>query len=112
MNCFKKHKATECDELTKQKQESAPKFIEDKNPEKLMVYETIDTIPAERLEKLKDSEELKELLKNPHLRNYLQEINGAIKPWNAMKLAMQEPLFLEFADVCLKLVQEEEEQHT
>lgn len=73
-----------------------------------MVYETLDTVPADKLEKLKDSEELKKLLKNPHLRNYLNEINTAIKPWNAMKLAMQEPLFLEFSDVCLKIVQDED----
>lgn len=107
VTCFKDHKDTLCEELSKKKKESSPKYVEDKNPEKLMVYETIDTVPVERLEKLKESEELKDLLKNPHLRNYLQEINSAIKPWNAMKIAMQEPLFLEFADACLKVVQDE-----
>lgn len=74
-----------------------------------MVYETLDTLPVEKLKMLEDSDELKNLLKNPHLRNYLKEINSAIKPWNAMKLAMLEPLFLEFSDVCMKVLEQEKD---
>lgn len=39
------------------------------------------------------------------MRNLLSEIDLAPDPWKAMKAAMQEPLFLEFADECLKIVE-------
>jgi hypothetical protein len=51
-----------------------------------------------------DDENLKNLLRNPHLRNLLKEVDSASDPASAMKAAMQEPLFLEFADVCLSVV--------
>ena len=70
-----------------------------------MIFETIDTVPSQKLDQLKDSEGLKELLKNKHLRDFLQELNDARNPWKAMKAAMSEPLFLEFADECLKVVE-------
>lgn len=106
LNCYKSHKESQCQDQKEKNEGNIQTFYEDKLPDHLMVYETQDTLPVEKLEKLKDSEELKSLLANPHLRNFLIEINGATKPWNAMKLAMMEPLFLEFADVSLKIVQE------
>ena len=107
INCFKSHKEAQCEEEIKKNQKSTPKFYEDKEADNLMVYQTLDTLPVEKLKKLEESDELKELLKNPHLRNFLKEINSAIKPWNAMKLAMMEPLFLEFSDVCMKVLEQE-----
>lgn len=116
--CFKKHKesinneeiisASQCEEEIKKNQKTAPKFFEDKVQEQLMMFETLDTLPVEKLQKLGESDELKELLKNTHLRNFLKEINTAIKPWNAMKLAMMEPLFIEFSDVCMKVLEQED----
>lgn len=72
-----------------------------------MMFETIDTVPAQKLEELKNSEGLKELLHNKYLRDFLQELNDARNPWKAMKAAMSEPLFLEFADECLKVIENE-----
>ena len=54
------------------------------------------------------SEELKDLLRNPHLRQLIQEIDAADSKGDAMKAAMQEPLFVEFSDQCLKVVENNE----
>ncbi|KAH8322570.1 hypothetical protein KR074_007173 [Drosophila pseudoananassae] len=68
---------------------------------KLLIVKTIPffTLPAE------NSEQLKNLLHNPHLRSLLQQIDVAINAHSAMAAAMQEPLFLEFADACLQVVE-------
>lgn len=50
------------------------------------------------------SKELRDLLCNPHLRLLLRSIDGADSKDVAMKAAMQEPLFVEFSDRCLKIV--------
>lgn len=47
------------------------------------------------------------LLKNYHLREYLQYINETYNPRGFMKLAMQEPLFVEFSNACLKVLHPE-----
>lgn len=51
------------------------------------------------------SKELRDLLCNPHLRQLLQSIDSADTKDDAMRTAMQEPLFTEFADQCLKIVE-------
>lgn len=55
------------------------------------------------------STDLKTLLYNPHLRNLLKEIDTAPNAWKAIRAAMHEPLFLEFADECLKIVEPNDE---
>lgn len=67
----------------------------------------MDTVSPKDLQKLEESETIKNMLKNSHLRNFLQEINSAPNSWNAMRLAMIEPIFLEFADECMKIVEPE-----
>lgn len=69
----------------------------------------MDTVPPEKLEKLAESDEIRELLKNSHLRSFLEEIFKATNSWNAMKLAMSEPIFLEFADQCSKVIEGKKE---
>lgn len=54
------------------------------------------------------SKELRDVLFNPHLRQLLRSIDGADNKYDAMKSAMQEPLFVEFSDRCLKIVENEE----
>lgn len=51
------------------------------------------------------SKELRDLLCNPHLRELLESIDSADSKYDAMKAAMQEPLFTEFSDQCLKIVE-------
>lgn len=53
------------------------------------------------------SKQLRDLLCNPHLRHLLQSIDNADCKDDAMKAAMQEPLFIEFSDQCLQIVENE-----
>lgn len=52
------------------------------------------------------SKELRDLLCNPHLRQLMCSVDSADSKYDAMKAAMQEPLFVEFADQCLKIVED------
>ncbi|XP_006824066.1 zinc finger HIT domain-containing protein 3-like [Saccoglossus kowalevskii] len=65
-----------------------------------------DGVAFDKLELLGESQELKMLLGNHHLRNLINHIDGADNKELVMGKAMQEPLFLEFANECLKVVEE------
>ena len=65
-------------------------------------------IPLERLQELQHSEELKNLLQNHHLRKFLKYAHETYNTSGFMKLAMNEPLFIEFADSCLKVIHPED----
>lgn len=67
-------------------------------------YATADTVPLQTLQKLGESAELKNLLRNPHLQNFLTVIDTSDNPPRLMRKAMHEPLFIEFVDECLKIV--------
>ncbi|XP_061417696.1 zinc finger HIT domain-containing protein 3 isoform X2 [Lethenteron reissneri] len=60
--------------------------------------------PLDRRHDKDESAALRALLDNPHLRSLLTEVDGAQDKATAMRLAMQEPLFVEFADRCLSVV--------
>ena len=64
-----------------------------------------DRVPPELLNKLEENEKLKELLYNKHLKDYLLMLNSHRNPERAMERAMKEPIFVEFADECLKVVE-------
>ncbi|CAG5876961.1 unnamed protein product [Menidia menidia] len=72
----------------------------------------IDKVPPQRLQLLGESKELRELLCNPHLRQLLASVDSAENKADAMRAAMQEPLFVEFSDQCLKIVQSDAEAST
>lgn len=50
-------------------------------------------------------EPLQQLLYNPHLRSLLHQIDVSHNANLAMTAAMQEPLFVEFANACLQVVE-------
>lgn len=58
-----------------------------------------------RIANAANSERLKSLLANPHLRDYLAQLDATPDAWKAMKVAMLEPLFVEFANECLAVVE-------
>lgn len=58
-----------------------------------------------------DSEALKGLLRNPHLRQLMMSVDSAENKAKAMKNAMQEPLFVELADQCLKIIEPTETEN-
>ncbi|NXX86853.1 ZNHI3 protein, partial [Urocolius indicus] len=70
-----------------------------------------DRVPLQKLELLGESEELKTLLLNPHLRQLLLTVDQAEDKSSLMKKYMQEPLFVEFADCCLRIVEPPEKEN-
>jgi zinc finger HIT domain-containing protein 3 len=107
LNCFKAHKESDkCVEKAPQTED----IIEDRQPSRTNVFTTMDTVPTDKLDLLSQSEPIKNLLKNPNLRNFLTEVDSASIPWNAMKLAMMEPIFTEFADECMKIIEPNDEE--
>ncbi|XP_066434692.1 zinc finger HIT domain-containing protein 3 isoform X4 [Eleutherodactylus coqui] len=68
-----------------------------------------DTVPSQKLMLLGSSQELKALLLNTHLRGLLVTLDQTENKDEALKKYMQEPLFVEFADKCLVLVDVEKE---
>ncbi|XP_030384784.1 zinc finger HIT domain-containing protein 3 [Scaptodrosophila lebanonensis] len=110
--CYKSHKGTEeCAQLLAA-HDDATKFqkltktsVDEEEPTLHAPFPTEDTVSPAMLQQLASSEPLRQLLYNPHLRNLLQQIDVALNAQNAMAAAMQEPLFVEFANACLQVVE-------
>ncbi|KAG5263997.1 hypothetical protein AALO_G00270990 [Alosa alosa] len=110
LNCFKTHKDS-CEpvklkESTCDQNQSHTAAREPWTPGDLLDEDgQNDMVPADILQKLGESENLKDLLRNPHLRQLLVAVDTAGNKVDVMKTAMQEPLFVEFADQCLRTVE-------
>ncbi|XP_069556773.1 zinc finger HIT domain-containing protein 3 [Brachyistius frenatus] len=116
LGCYKRHKDT-C--LPVEKPASLNPEAEDAFSSEAWSVEyllrednIIDKVSLQRLQLLGQSKELRDLLCNPHLRQLLRSVDGADSKDNAMKAAMQEPLFVEFSDQCLKIVENETDSQT
>ncbi|KAJ7308871.1 hypothetical protein JRQ81_008145 [Phrynocephalus forsythii] len=70
-----------------------------------------DRVPLEKLQLLGESEELKGILHNPHLQRLLLSVDRAEDKNALLKKYMQEPLFVEFADCCLRTVEPSEKEN-
>ncbi|XP_042298197.1 zinc finger HIT domain-containing protein 3 [Sceloporus undulatus] len=70
-----------------------------------------DKVPLHKLQLLGESEELKDILLNPHLRQLLANVDRAEDKSSLLRKYMQEPLFVEFADCCLRVVEPPEEEN-
>ncbi|XP_061460812.1 zinc finger HIT domain-containing protein 3 [Rhineura floridana] len=70
-----------------------------------------DKVPLQKLHLLRQSEELKGILLNPHLRQLLLTVDQAKDKSAILKKYMQEPLFAEFADCCLGIVEPPEKEN-
>ncbi|XP_035522108.1 zinc finger HIT domain-containing protein 3 [Morone saxatilis] len=111
LGCYKRHKDT-CLPV-KQPTPIEPEVKDAFNTEPWTVEDLlhendiIDKVPLQRLQLLGQSKELRDLLCNPHLRQLLRSVDSADSKYDAMKAAMQEPLFVEFSDQCLKIVENE-----
>ncbi|XP_072445699.1 zinc finger HIT domain-containing protein 3 isoform X7 [Chiloscyllium punctatum] len=94
VGCYKKHKGhySGTDEILDNGEES-------------------DRVPLEKLRRLAGSEKLKGLLCNPHLKQLLLTVDKAEDKESIMKTAMQEPIFVEFADQCLQIVEPPEKEN-
>ncbi|XP_061596099.1 zinc finger HIT domain-containing protein 3 [Cololabis saira] len=115
LGCYKRHKDT-CLPDEKSASVSASKDASSTVPaepwsvEDLQNYDDIiDRVPLPKLQLLGQSKELRDLLCNPHLRQLLRSVDSADSKDEAMKAAMQEPLFVEFSDQCMKVIENESE---
>ncbi|XP_063825666.1 zinc finger HIT domain-containing protein 3 [Ostrinia nubilalis] len=96
--CCKLHRETPC---------TAPEIPKVEPPKEPMTFDfpTEDTVPIEKLELLKQSSEVKACLDNPHVRTILELLDKSPHPDQLIQEYMQEPIFTEFVDACLKVVQ-------
>lgn len=96
VNCYKKHKEVPCKEIIHPKLKESPRTVYD--------FPTEDTVAPKKLELLGQSKELRNYLVNPYLRDILEELHQCQHPDALMEKYMQEPIFTEFVDECLKIV--------
>ncbi|PAA63215.1 hypothetical protein BOX15_Mlig002312g1, partial [Macrostomum lignano] len=64
-----------------------------------------DYLAAENLARLRQCPQLIKLLGNPELRELLVRLNGSRRPEADLERAMQLPLFVDFANVCLGVIE-------
>jgi len=69
-----------------------------------------DILPEEQLERLQHSPDVLACLANPHLCDFLRKVDATHNPKGFLRVAMQEPLFVEFADACLAAIHPEIEK--
>ncbi|XP_053562811.1 zinc finger HIT domain-containing protein 3 isoform X1 [Bombina bombina] len=81
-------------------------------PELIAEDDESDRISQQKLKLLGESKELKDLLLNPHLRQLLMNLDNSDEKESSVKKCMQEPLFVEFADRCLRIVEPDEKENT
>ena len=99
--CYKEHKESNC-----QPEESQQGGVKEDKPERIKYeFPTEDTVPIEKLEQLRYNEDLRNCLKNPHVRNIMRAILTDKNPTKVIALAMTEPIFVEMANECLKVVE-------
>ncbi|XP_063624826.1 zinc finger HIT domain-containing protein 3 [Cydia splendana] len=101
--CCQKHKETPCEAPPK------PNATESEVVKKEYEFPTEDTVPQEKLKLLEESADLKQCLANPHVRELLKVLDSSPHPDALFQEYMQEPIFTEFVDACLKVVQPPEE---
>ncbi|XP_062968112.1 zinc finger HIT domain-containing protein 3 [Cynocephalus volans] len=64
-----------------------------------------DRVSLQSLKNLGESATLRSLLLNPHLRQLMVSLDQGDNKAKLMRAYMQEPLFVEFADCCLRIVE-------
>ena len=64
-----------------------------------------DRVSLQNLKSLGESAALRSLLLKPHLRQLMVDLNRADDKAKLMQACMQEPLFVEFEDCCLSIVE-------
>ncbi|CAK1580395.1 unnamed protein product [Parnassius mnemosyne] len=99
--CYKCHKENPCSAPTPT--EPPVNYTEENKIE--YEYPTEDTVPIEKLKLLEQSSELKKCIENPHLREMLEILDKSSHPDALIREYMIEPIFTEFADACLNVVQ-------
>ncbi|XP_003725361.1 zinc finger HIT domain-containing protein 3 [Strongylocentrotus purpuratus] len=112
--CYKEHKSGDScenkEEIQKAKEDGGNLAKEERAKEEGEVSEDEDDdmdspiddqLTQEQLNKLGESDSVRDLLQNPHLRVLITQLDKADEKAKAIEGAMQEPIFVEFADACL-----------
>lgn len=107
--CCKEHKKAACTPAPPPVSDTDTDIKENASSNKYD-FPTEDTVPFEKLKQLHNSQEVKECLKNPHVRHIMTAILKDPNPTKAIALAMTEPIFVELADACLKVVEPQEDK--
>ncbi|XP_035220577.1 uncharacterized protein LOC118193575 [Stegodyphus dumicola] len=103
VECYKSHKGSEQCVKKEDKSESVVKNGEVQNYE----FETEDTVKPEKLNLLAFHKGVRHSLENRHLRDMLEYLDSAQDPAQAIEEAMKEPIFLEFVNHCLHVVEDD-----
>lgn len=99
VSCCQRHKSVECHPPETNEEEEQAVITKTYN------FPTSDTVPIEKLEQLRNSEELKTYLKDDNLRKTMKAVLNDADPTQAIAEAMLNPSFVEFATTCLKIVE-------
>ncbi|XP_006884393.1 PREDICTED: zinc finger HIT domain-containing protein 3 isoform X1 [Elephantulus edwardii] len=117
VSCFRNHKEQCNPEIHPEKKKNNTSLLikttkpeENKDDESsiadfLNSDEEQDRVSLQKLKNLGDSVHLRNLLLNPHLRELMVNLDQGNDKAKLMKAYMQEPLFVEFADCCLRIVE-------
>lgn len=101
VTCCRKHK----DVCVKKSEFQNDEVIENKISTTQYNFHTEDTVAMEKLEELRYSDEIKTCLKNPQVRDIIRGVLSSPNSTVAIAKAMTEPIFVELADACLKIVE-------
>ncbi|CAF4143806.1 unnamed protein product [Rotaria socialis] len=80
-------------------------IIQTQTPIELGDDEESDRLSTNALKRIDQSKEVLELLKNRHLRTIIKAIDHSINPADDMQKAMMEPIFVQFVDQLLMVVE-------
>lgn len=108
VSCFKSHKENDCHQKLSKTDNTIINATESQelltNIPDLGIEETEDRVLPETFQCLRENPDLLVTLENPHLRSLMTNLVSSPSPAEDMERAMKEPIFLEFADQCLKVV--------
>ncbi|CAF3350041.1 unnamed protein product [Rotaria sp. Silwood1] len=94
-----------CSVACYQKHKSSASIAQTQLPIELGDDEESDRLPTNVLERINQSNEVLELLKNRHLRTMIKALDRSINSADDMQKAMMEPIFAQFVDQLLMIVE-------
>ncbi|CAD7667468.1 unnamed protein product [Nyctereutes procyonoides] len=123
VTCFRKHKE-QCNPETRPTEKKIRSAVtaktikptenkdddEDSVADFLNSDEEEDRVSLQNLKNLGESAALRSLLLNPHLRQLMVSLDQGDNKAKLMRACMQEPLFVEFADCCLRIVEPSQDE--
>jgi len=108
--CFRQHKGVCEDKQTASQTSQLDSVPQPKGSSRTSTEctDSEDFVPIDRLTKLEGNVHLASMLSNPHLQDVIREVNSARNTELCLNNAMKEPLFLEFAEECLRVVENDQ----